>query len=111
MYKDVLCFFLDLVCEDEGKSCKKWAGEKKLCDENVKYKTQHYYVSMSRLCKKSCLMCGDDGMYSSLRRTGEYFHYTCSVVYLYALEYLDRGGGGDGVNVSEIIGYNRSRFH
>ncbi len=79
--KDVLCFFLDLVCEDEGKSCKKWAGEKKLCDENVKYKTQHYYVSMSRLCKKSCLMCGDDGMYSNT-------FTTCSVVYLYVLEFL-----------------------
>ena len=39
-------------------------NEKKLCDENPKYKKQRFYVSMSRLCKKSCLMCGDDGVYT-----------------------------------------------
>ena len=50
----------DLICEDKTKSCKKWVNDKKLCDENPKYKKQRFYVSMSRLCKKSCLMCGDD---------------------------------------------------
>ena len=72
---DAVCMFdgpqydfihLELVCEDESKSCKKWSEGKKLCDETRKYKTERYFVSMSRLCKKSCLMCGDDGMYQCL---------------------------------------------
>jgi hypothetical protein len=52
-----------LVCEDKTKSCEKWVNKKKLCDENSKYKRQRFYVAMSRLCKKGCVMCGDDGTY------------------------------------------------